>query len=238
MINMNIWTIESEFKDSIYNKIELTTIYQIYMNKLLQILLLRDLNFYQLFLSKEMYEEFNQKINIYCNINGFDIKNCSLYFTVYNFSDELAKIILDLRNKYGLYLLFLVAFPYESFNNEAKEISIDLKNINKNFSIRKLLQEITFDLGCSSYTLGNIYDYHNKMCNNKELLDDITFNNINININKMIISTLKIYTKCKNILSENELSIINQININKVIFIPLNFIITNKIILFLIKDLI
>jgi hypothetical protein len=234
---MNVWTIDSEFKDIKYNSIKTSNIFELYMNKLLRILLLRDLDFFETFLTSEMYKEFIEKINVYSNINGSDIKFCSLYFSDYNFSEDLCKIILDLRNEYGLYLLMLTAFPFETFSDELKEISKDLKNINNEFEIRKMLQEISFDLGCSSYALGKIYDYIIKISNNKELLDNNKFLNINNIIKKEIIFLINIYKNCNNLLTIEDLQIIATINNHKSKYKPLDFVISNKILLFLIKDM-
>jgi hypothetical protein len=207
------------------------------MNKLLKILLLRDFNFFEKYLSNELYEEFIEKVTIYCNNNGDDIKYCSLYFTEYNFSEELTKIILDLRNKYGLYILLMIVFPYETFSVEERELSIDFKNINKEINLRRLLQEVSFDLGCSSYALGKIYDYHIKIIgNNIEVLNDNTFNNINNNIKDNINKMVNVFKNCKNTLTIEDINTITDIDKHKSNFTPVSYDISNKIILHLIKD--
>lgn len=234
---MNIWTIDSEFLNIKYNQTKTSGIYQSYMNKLLKILLLRDLNFFEKYLSNDLYEEFIEKITIYCNNNGNDIKYCSLYFSEYNFSPELTNIILDLRNKYGLYILLMIVFPYESFSNQEKQISMDLKNINKEINLKRLLQEVSFDLGCSSYALGKLYDYHIKIIeNNIEVLDDDAFDSINNNIKDIVTNMVNVFKKCKNTLTNDDINIIKDINNHKSNFTPLSYDISNKIILHLIKD--
>ena len=66
----------------------------------------------------------------------------------------------------------------------------------------------------------------------------LKFNNINKNIKIELTALINIYKDCKNRLTNEDLDIITEINNHKLNFRPLNFIINNNILLFLIKDMI
>lgn len=220
----NIWTIDTEFKKLQYSKLELDDNFISFMNKWIHIMLLRDNDFFKSNLSEEHYLEFITKINNYQLKYGSSNGDISLYFIGYEFSDDLSDKILTIRNYYGIVLISLLAFPSESFTGNLKIFSNELKKINNNFNLQILLQEIAFDLGCSSYAIGKIYDYIIKVCNINTTIDNDKFKNY-CNSNNYIFES-----------DNNDLDMIQFIKNKKQNYLPLDFVIPNNVLSFFIYE--
>jgi hypothetical protein len=186
----NIWNISGEFSNLVYDYINLDDEFITYINKWLNVSLLRDNEYFKNILTDDLYNEYISKIKIYCDTNGYTCYKCPLYFVVYNFSEELQNIILNERNKLGLYLHTMLVLPFETFSNNTNIMNLakNIKKLSNIINLKELLQEITFDMGCSSYAVGKLYDCINKIINNMELsqqtkkyniINDYEFNNIN-----------------------------------------------------------
>jgi hypothetical protein len=228
-MNKSVWTIETEFTNLQYNTIGLDKLFIKFINKWIQIMLLRDNEFFKSKLSPKLYKEFIEKINKYKNINGADIKNISLYFTEYNFTQDLENKLLDIRNYYGMILFCLLIVPHE--NNIFNSLSKNIKKIKNNFNIHSILQEVTFDLGCSSYALGKFYDYLMKMYDDKDILLSHEYEFICSMIYKCSHDYIKNYN-LENIDNEQ----INLVNEKKITFLPLGFNMNNDTLIFFLKN--
>lgn len=237
--NINtVWTIKSEFGNLKYSKITSDLKFVGFINKWIKIMLLRENIFFQSKLSIDEYDEFINKINKYKNTFGDSNDNISLYFTEYNFSDSLADKILTIRNHYGIILLFLLAYPYDLFENELSIFSKELKKLNENFSLRSLLQEVSFDLGCSSYALGKIYDYLMKIYEiDQEQINEVTNIDFEIYSSKVInsIKTMIQIFENNNNYNFDEKNLINFIKNKQKNYLPLDFVISNRLLIHFFK---
>lgn len=230
-----IWTIGSEFSNLTFEKIDnVDDKFNKFISKWINIMLLRDDDFFKTQLSINEYNEFIEKINIYKNKYGKYNEDISLYFTEYNFSENLTDKLLTIRNHYGIVILFLLAYPYELFDNDIMIFSKELKKIEKIFNLRMLLQEISFDLGCSSYAIGKIYDFLKKVYD----LNSIECENLEfIDYSKNVISKIKsLSNKQKFKYDVKELEIIKLIKDKQKNYLPLDFIISNRLLLFFIEE--
>jgi hypothetical protein len=232
-----IWSIKSEFSNLNYQKIELDNRFIKYISKWINIMLLRDDSFFQSQLNNYEYIEFIDKINQYKNSYGSAKENISLYFTEYNFSEELTNKILTIRNHYGIILLIMLAYPFDIFENDLSLISKELKKLEQNFSLRNLLQEVGFDLGCSSYALGKIYDFLTKTCDNlNEDINDEEFLNYSNNVVFKAKELLTIFEKQSEGYNIDEINKINFIKTKQTNYLPLDFVISNRLLFHFIKE--
>ncbi|AYV82464.1 MAG: hypothetical protein Hyperionvirus1_43 [Hyperionvirus sp.] len=105
------------------------------------------------FLSPPLLEEFNEKINNFCKTFGTDWRNCMMFLTCYEFSPQLEKVLLDIRNVIKGTLLLMKLLPTETSNNLATDSVIhpDVKELLRNPLMERYTRITTFDLGCSSY---------------------------------------------------------------------------------------
>lgn len=236
-----IWTIKSEFSNLRYPKIELDKSFIKFINKWINIMLLRDDSFFQSQLTDVEYNEFIDKINQYKRSYGDANENISLYFTEYNFSENLADKILTIRNHYGIVLLVMLAYPSNIFANDVSLFSKELKKLEQNFNLRNLLQEVSFDVGCSSYALGKIYDYLIKVCD--DFVGDVVsscsneeFLNYSTYVVSKAMSLVFIFDKhCKKY-NFDEINKINLIKSKQKNYLPLDFIISNRLLILFIKE--
>lgn len=240
-VNNTIWTIGTEFSNCQYQKINSNHLFVNFINKWIEIMLLRDDGFFKLVLVEEDYVEFINKINKYKNTYGDSNYNISLYFSEYNFSEQLADKILTIRNKYGIMLFFLLAFPFDIFTDDLKIFSQELKLIEKQINLKSLLQEVSFDLGCSSYALGKIYDCVNKIYSGKfpSVQDKLSDNNFELysqQVINQINSMTKLFDEKNNGYTQIEQEQINTIKIKQKSYLPLDFIMSNKVLIYFIKS--
>lgn len=240
-VNNTIWTIGTEFSNCQYQKINSNHLFVNFINKWIEIMLLKDDGFFKLVLVEEDYVEFINKINKYKNTYGDSNYNISLYFSEYNFSEQLADKILTIRNKYGIMLFFLLAFPFDIFTDDLKIFSQELKLIEKQINLKSLLQEVSFDLGCSSYALGKIYDCVNKIYSGKfpSVQDKLSDNNFELysqQVINQINSMTKLFDEKNNGYTQIEQEQINTIKIKQKSYLPLDFIMSNKVLIYFIKS--
>jgi hypothetical protein len=232
-----IWSIKSEFSNLKYQKIELDNHFIKYISKWINIMLLRDNSFFQSQLTNYEYLEFIDKINQYKNSYGNAKENINMYFTGYNFSDNLTNKILTIRNHYGIVLMIMLAYPYDIFENDVSIISKELKKLEQNLNLRNLLQEVSFDLGCSSYAIGKIYDYINKTCYslNEEISKQefINYSNIVVSKAKKLVT---IFDEQNQKYNNDEMNKINFIKTKQKNNLPLDFVISNRLLLHFIKE--
>jgi hypothetical protein len=239
--NKSIWTIETEFSCVKYKvQPNYNNKFIKFINKWLSIMLLRDDEFFKLKLAKEEYVEFINKINKYKNTFGESNNNISLYFSEYNFSDQLADKILTLRNQYGIMLIFLLAFPFDTFTDDLCLFSKELKNIQEQINLKSLLQEISFDLGCSSYAIGKFYDCVNKIydvenLNTQNVISNDEFELYFKMVFKFINSTIELFDKKSSKYTVNEQEQIKLIINKQKNFLPLDFVMSNRILIYFIK---
>ena len=232
-----IWTIKSEFSNLKYSKNDNDKHFIKFINKWINIMLLRDESFFQNQFTDYEYIEFIDKINKYKKLYGCSKENISLYFTEYNFSENLTNKILTIRNHYGIILLIMLAYPFDIFENELSLFSKELKKIEESFSLRNLLQEVSFDVGCSSYALGKIYDYLNKSCYNlNEEISNEEFLNYSINIISKAKELVTIFDKQNEKYNIDDIDKINLIKNKQKKYLPLNFIISNRLLIHFIKE--
>lgn len=236
-----IWTIKSEFSSLTYQKVNSNPKFIGFIDKWIKIMLLRDNRFFKSIFSDDEYNEFIDKINKYKNKYGESNYNISLYFSEYNFSECLADKILTIRNQYGIILLFMLAYPYDLFQDDLFIFSQELKKISNNFNLRNLLQEISFDLGCSSYAIGKFYDYLNKIYDNNqnysELYDlsDLEFESYCLTTINLIKSMIQVFNYQNNKYNLDEQELINSIKNKQKDYLPLDFEISNRILIYFFK---
>jgi hypothetical protein len=227
------WIVETEFGqmnndyDDVINSISNDSLS--YLKKWLNILLFRDFEYFKTFLSNTEYKEFEQKINNYTDTYGSEFKNCPLYFIKYEFSSNLENTLLTLRNDFAKTLLKLIILPSEMFEKYSLgNFAIDLKKINN--IIKKDLQEIAFDMGCSSYALGKIYKIISfyKNYNNENFMSSNMFDTINEQIQNEFLNIPNLIK-----LNEDDNILLEEINYCKKNFYPIKKNISNKIIAYM-----
>lgn len=153
------WSIGSEFHFKYENKIKVSQFTKRFFNFIIKTLLLRNNDFFEKYLNNEEYSLFKEKIIKNKDTFGDKITDIQLYFTCYEFSDNLEKKILNLRNYFGYFITSLIIIPTENtkFNSDLNILHNDIKKFDKELNLLETFQEITFDMGCSSYALGKLY---------------------------------------------------------------------------------
>lgn len=257
----SVWTAKKEFAKIkspivVVNKETIA-----YLKKWINITLLRDDSFFAKLLTQDELAEFTKKVNDYCLKNGSENENSSLYFAIYGFSPSLEDKLLSLRNIMAMYITSMMIYPTEAFsssfnvtNNGGGSFKIDalckgIKLIDGNASLgfRKILQEVTLDLGCSSYALGKINHFINNLlvyeekdsgttitvsAKNVSPISGEMFSEINM-IAMALYSNPMLHNEI--IFTENEKSLVALIDNNLKTFVPVNFPISNKILLHYIR---
>jgi hypothetical protein len=231
---MSLWTIKTEFCNKVYTKKNFDIFFEEYIYKIINILLLRDDEYFKNQLKDNEYDEFIKKINLYKNIHGKNNEDISLYFTIYNFSENLQNKLLEIRNIMGIHLLYLYNMPVEIFKDNLHVISKNLKKTDIN-CFSQIIQEIAFDLGCSSYAIGKIYDYFSKVSNNKNILDYKYFMAICDDINSIIFKNMNIFFQISEY-SENEKEEIKHVLDKQKHYYPINYKLTNRMMYYFIKQ--
>jgi hypothetical protein len=155
-----MWTIRTEFSSQLREKKECDANIKVFFQKMFNIVLFRNTRYFEKYLAKGDFESFVSDMETYKKNYGFDILDTSLTISEFGLSEKVLETVLSVRNQFGIRLLTLILLPIEVIHDDFLiQISKLLKQIVKKFDLVELLQEVAFDMGCSSYALGKFYDY-------------------------------------------------------------------------------